>query len=151
MVWEIECGLTLHYAEDDASPVSYVFVRSETPGVATTTLGALREALNPWSLDELIASSFTADEPGERARSIARVVIAAPHRADPRVLRRIKTALDDDSVPVRQIGIGAMVHLLWPECRPLLAEVSAHDPERELRRYAKAILRDFDRLGVDGT
>jgi hypothetical protein len=39
VAWAMAPGLTLHYSEDEAAPVSYVFVRSETAGVATGVSG----------------------------------------------------------------------------------------------------------------
>jgi hypothetical protein len=98
----------------------------------------------------LVYLSDQAEEAVERTNALTRMVIAAPHRANPEVLRQIRATLDDDSADLRRAGVNAMVHLLWPECRPLLDSVAEWDSQRDLRKYAKAVIRDFDRLGIGG-
>ncbi|MCF3131462.1 hypothetical protein [Streptomyces olivochromogenes] len=149
IVWDIAPGLSLYYAEDEVAPISYVFVRSSTPEMASMALEAIRRDLNPWTVPEIIAAYGEATHPAAKARNLIRMAIGASREFTQDIIRCIDSALHEEDARLRGSGISAISYLMWPECRALLRDTARNDPDAITRQRALETLDEFDELGVD--
>jgi hypothetical protein len=128
----------LQYTEDDLLDAVYVVVSGEM----TNDVAPLVEAGLPTIAVTDALDQFERTAPGAgRGQPLAHAVIAAdPDAVDERLLRALEEALADPVRETRTVAVTGSTYLGWRELDPLLREVSASDPDEDLRRLAEQVL-----------
>jgi len=148
IVWKIAPATTLLYVEDDMSPNCFVVVGSGTASMANSAANRVYEELRPWSLQDLTHQVDESRNPLAFGRALTRLGIAAPHDFDPGVYDRMVNGLRHADERVRDMSIWATTYSPWPEYRPVLADIAAHDEVDKLRERAQLVLDAMDATGV---
>lgn len=139
-IWETAVpGVCVWYFEQDDPELCAVAVDSALGAEPIGDVATLIQGtLVPWMLTELLAEI---DDAADRAFALRRAGFGAPQDADPEFLSRFSAAATDPDPDVRTAAIWAMVQTGWPECRPVVEEMSRADGSRAVRGLARGALR----------
>lgn len=101
------------------------------------------------SLVELLAAIQEDEDPRRLAQSLVRAGFGAPREFDEEFFDAFaKAARENDEYRVRDIAISSLAYIEWPEFKPMLEEIKAHDPEEQVRARASMVLRAYEAAGM---
>jgi hypothetical protein len=146
--WLTPTTITLHYEDDYISRQSYVYLAGDDFKALPGLVADLTEALQPWSLDELLQAIADARTGPEQARAVLRAGLGAPMEFDQEFFDAISACMTADEAPLRTASVLAAGASPWPQFRPVLDRIASGDPEAEVREMAQATLRAYDRFGI---
>ena len=146
--WLTPTTITLHYEDDYISQQSYAYFAGDDFNALPGLVADLTEALQPWSLDELLQAIAGARTGPERARAVLRAGLGAPMEFDQEFFDAISECMTAEEAPLRAAGVLASGASPWAQFRPPLERIASEDPEAEVREMAQATLRAYDRFGI---
>lgn len=138
LAWEAESGVTVHYVEDESADERYVTADGGTAAARASALARIADAVDVWSLDDLMFEVSSARYSSARARAVMRLGVASPPTAVEGVVVRITRAAADPDPRVRRAAVWAMACADWPEYADALVFAAA-DRDPGIARAAAAV------------
>ncbi|MEU6005080.1 HEAT repeat domain-containing protein [Streptomyces sp. NPDC047453] len=148
ITWRISSTVNLHYAEDDATGCSYVYVTAGYRDQCQAFCEHAEQHLNFWPREQLLAQYDSSSNAEERAGMLLMLALASTQRVDTEGQERIMAALRDPAEDVREAAIYATSYTPDWRYRPLLESVAESDPVEELRDDARNMLATYDEAGI---
>src|SRR5215471_2057533 len=137
--WQIDPGLELFYVEEVRTASSFVQVMGDDAEDVEDITRALEIRFSPLTPDELVNAVDISASVEDRAHAVLQAGLGAPRQFDRRFYERIKAAMESADDHLREAGIWAASFPLWDELRTVLEQIESDDPDKRLKRAAKAI------------
>ena len=138
LAWEAEGGVTVHYVEDESAEERYLITEGGTAAARADILDRIGDAVDVWSLDDLMFEVSSARHSSARARAVKRLGVASPLTAVDAIVVRIARAATDPDPRVRRAAVWAMACAGWPEYADALVFAAA-DRDPGIARAAAAV------------
>lgn len=149
IIWEVDDEARVSYVEEYYSGGCFVVAFASDPNVAQSIASIVEEALDAYSVDELIATVDNSPGRGPQfARAIMRLAIGAPLEYDESVFSRLLIGLKSPVAMDRNITMTATMFTEWPEVLPVLRQAAMTDEDQQVRRQAEDVLSAFANAGI---
>lgn len=151
MNWGVTREVVLGYLESHISNDCCIVAVGKDSELAERVIRQMDDDLEDEieSFAELLAALQDDEDPRHLAQSLVRAGFGAPREFDQEFFATFaKAAREHDEYRVRDIAISSVVYIEWPEFRPLLEEIQAHDSEEQVRARAAIVLRAYKAVGM---
>ena len=149
--WDVGHDTYVHMLCDVLSECCALAVASKSLAGMESLTARLEELLNPMSREEILVPVETIADPGERMRTLMRMVLSVngtPAGFDSEIHEQMVKAAHDPDPRLRDTAVLATAYVAWPQLRIMLRELAEHDPHPEVRQDAAGALRTYDSAGV---
>ncbi|WP_433169538.1 hypothetical protein [Kribbella sp. CA-247076] len=148
VTWHVAGGYYLHFGREHPIGVGFVFTSGPTRDGVTELTAMLQEYFEPPSDGALVAAVDAAVSAEHRRTALVRLGVGAPEGEVPGWASRIVTAMRADDARVREGGLWAAAHVLWPGLLAEVESMSTTDADPLLRDQAGALAGFMRQEGI---
>ncbi|GAA1524219.1 hypothetical protein GCM10009678_01820 [Actinomadura kijaniata] len=149
VVWE-GYDLGLHYLIDDVTECPYIYFSADMSHTAQALTQMATDHLHVYGRAELLSAFDTARGAAERRRTLLMAALGSSHTLDDALYQRIRDAAHAPEPELRRAAVYAASYSPSVRYKPLLALLSADDPDPAVRLDAGLMLDAINEVGTGG-
>ncbi|MEV4342610.1 hypothetical protein [Streptomyces sp. NPDC049590] len=148
VTWRVVDDYYLHYGKEYPFGIQFVFASGPEEAQVAELTQMLTDYFEPPSGEEVLADVDRADSVERKRESLVRLGVAAPADEEPRFLAKIIEAMHSGDEQVREAGLWAAAHALWPRLLPEVESMSESEVNPVIRAQATAFAGYMRQEGI---
>ncbi|GEC04421.1 hypothetical protein SSP24_20760 [Streptomyces spinoverrucosus] len=154
VTWRVVNDYYLHYGKEHPFGIGFVFASGPEESQVAELTEMLSDYFEPPSDEEILAAVDSShvvnsgDLVDAKRRALVRLGVGAPSDAEPRFLEKIAEAMHSEDERVREGGLWAAAHALWPQLLPDIESMSQGEVNPVLRDQASALAGYMRQEGI---